>query len=345
MQSEAKAGVVYRSPSMSDVLLLSRHDLVATLDFRSTIDALEAAFHAERRGEWNTPHRITAHAKAGGLLAMPCAGGANEALGAKLVTTFSGNPARGLPSVSGLYALFNPATGEPQAVMDGAYLTLVRTAAVSAFATRLLSRPETETLGILGAGAQAEFHVRLVATVRPIRRVVIWSRRSSQADALVRSLKECPDLGQIDEWRLAEDACEAAQCDVVVTATAATEPVLQGDWLRPGCHVNAIGAHTRTTREIDTRAVMRANTLAVETADTLAEAGDLQIAHRESGDVVDRVKSLGALADPARPHGPRDSHAISIFKSCGVAFEDLAVAALAYERARAQNLGTPFVFR
>ena len=327
---------------MSDVLLLSRAALVTTLDFRSCIAAIEAAFHAERLGEWNTPQRIAAHAGRGALLAMPCGSEARQALGAKLVATFPGNSERGLPSVSGLYALFDPATGEPQAVMDGAYLTLVRTAAVSAFATSLLARSDSTTLGILGAGAQAEFHARLLVTVRPIRKVVIWARRPAQAQSLLVSLQE--DLSAV-ECRIAEHPEEAAQCDIVVAATAATEPILHGRWLLEGCHVNAIGAHTKTTREIDTEAILRASTLAVETLDTFAEAGDFQIPLAKAPEILERVATLGALADPDHPLPGRDPRSISVFKSCGVAFEDLAMAALAHERAITLDLGTRFRFR
>ena len=117
---------------MQDVLLLSRRDLEEVLDFPSVIETLKGAFRAEEAGQWDTPKRIVARTKAGGLLAMPCAGGSPEALGAKLVSTFSGNTALGQASVAGLYALFDPGNGAPLAVMDGSYLTLVRTAAVSA---------------------------------------------------------------------------------------------------------------------------------------------------------------------------------------------------------------------
>ncbi len=331
---------------MQDPLLLSRPDLEVALDFPSALAAIESAFHAERRGLWDTPKRITARTRAGGLLAMPCGGGSPEALGAKLVSTFAGNSALGLPSVSGLYALFDPSTGVPQAVMDGAYLTLVRTAAVSALATRLLSRPDAKTLGILGAGAQAEFHTRLIALVRPVARVVIWARQREKAAALIASLQGREDLRQVTSWMVAGEAREAAGCDVVVTATAATEPVLFGRWLSEGSHVNSIGAHTRTTREIDTEAVTRASVLATETSDTLLEAGDFQMADDEAaGGVASRVVTLGALLDPAHaPVRSRDPGAITIFKSCGVAFEDLAVAALALGRARELNLGSRFGF-
>src|SRR5262245_27245472 len=124
---------------MSDLLMLSRADLERTLDFESAIGAVESAFVDEHRGLWHTPTRIAAHAKKGGLLAMPCGGGDPQALGAKLVSTFPGNSERGLPTVAGVYALFDPEHGAPVALLDGSYLTLVRTAAVSAFATRLLA--------------------------------------------------------------------------------------------------------------------------------------------------------------------------------------------------------------
>lgn len=318
---------------MPDVLLLSRLDLERVLDPPCVMSALEAAFRADHQGEWDTPRRIAAHTRAGALLAMPSGGGASEALGAKLVTAFPGNSALGLPGVSGLYALFDPRTGVPLAVMDGGYLTLIRTAAVSAVATKILSRPEASTLGVFGAGAQAGFHVRLIAAVRPIRAVTIWARRRDAAAALVASLRSRPELRQVSSWRAVESAEEAAACDIVVTATGATEPLLHGRWLTPGAYVNPIGTHLRNAREVDADTVARASVLAIETADTLAEAGDLQMAEAEVGGVANRVTTLGALLASERRDPPRDPEAITLFKSCGVAFEDLAVAALAFDRA------------
>lgn len=330
---------------MQDVLLLSRTDLEKVLDFPSVFGALSEAFMAEHSGFWDTPKRITAHTKAGGLLAMPCGGGSPEALGAKLVSTFAGNQALGLPSVSGLYALFDPRSGLPLAVMDGAFLTLIRTAAVSALATRLLARTDARTLGVIGAGAQAGIHIRLIAAVRPIDTVVIWARQRGKAEALADSLRNLPDLRSIRSWIAAAQVGEAVACDVVLTATAATEALLPGERLQPGAHLNSIGAHTRNTREIDTRAVTRATILAVESKDTLQEAGDFQMAEAEAGGVVRRVVTLGGLLDMAAGEPPpRDPEAISIFKSTGVAFEDLAVAALACRRARELGLGAGFSF-
>lgn len=325
---------------MTDVLLLSRSDLEKTLDFPSVIEVLEQAFLAEERGQWNTPKRIAAHTKGGGLLAMPCGGGSPEALGAKLVSTFSGNSRLGRPGVSGLYALFDPENGAPIAVMDGAYLTLVRTAGVSAVATKLMARQDARSLGVLGAGAQAEIHVRLLASIRPIDRVVVWARRRDAAESAIARLRSREDLPRIASWTVAETAEAACACDVVVTATASTMPVLQADWLSEASHINAIGAHTPTTRELDTGAVTEASVLAVESAETLREAGDLQMAESEAGGVVSRVATLGGLiaVGAARPEGR------SVFKSCGIAFEDLAVASIAFQRARSLKLGSSFSF-
>ena len=330
---------------MPQATLLSRLDLENALDFPSVLKALEEAFHAERKGSWDTPKRIMARTPRGALLAMPCAGGSPEVLGAKLVTHFPGNTGRGLPGVSGLYALFDSDQGEPKAVMDGTYLTLVRTAAVSALATRLLSRPDATTLGVLGAGGQAEFHVRLLATVRPIDSVVIWARASDRAEALLARLKMREDLAPITLWTLASKPEDAARCDVVVTATAATEPILRGRWLKEGAHLNVIGAHTRGTREVDTETITRARILAAENATTLLEAGDFQMAEEEAGGVLSRVVSLASLLDPTLPlPSVTDPRGITVFKSCGVAFEDLAVATLAFGRARDKGLGTSFAF-
>jgi ornithine cyclodeaminase/alanine dehydrogenase-like protein (mu-crystallin family) len=229
--------------------------------------------------------------------------------------------------------------------MDGAYLTLIRTAAVSALVTRVLARLNAETLGVLGAGVQAESHVRAIALVRPITRVVMWARRKDQAEGLIASLRTRADLCHVTSWAVAAEPAEAAGCDVVVTATGATEPVLCGRWLSRAAHLNAIGTHTRNTREIDTEAVTRASILVVETADTLLEAGDLQLAEDEAGGVLARVTTLGALLDPSAPSSRfGERGAISIFKSCGIAFEDLAVAALALTRAQERAIGVRFSF-
>lgn len=329
---------------MQDALLLSRVDLEALLDPESVIDAVVEALRAEQRGFWNTPKRIAARTEAGSLLAMPCGGGVPEALGAKLVSTFPGNSERGLPGVSGLYALFDPSTGVPLAVMDGAYLTLVRTAAVSAVATRLLARPEARTLGLFGAGAQARFHAMYAARVRPIDAVVVWARRREKAESLLAELEGSGDLPRVSSFRVAGRPEEAAECDVVVTATASIEPVLLGRWLRAGAHVNAIGTHTKDSREVDAEVVTRAQTLAVETGQTLEEAGDLQMAEQEKGGVLSRVVTLGALLDRSSAPATSDPRAITLFKSCGVAFEDLAVAALALRRALATSRGVRFAF-
>jgi ornithine cyclodeaminase/alanine dehydrogenase-like protein (mu-crystallin family) len=326
---------------MSDALLLSRLDLERLLDPPSVIDVLEQAFRSESRGEWNTPRRIAARTRAGGLLAMPCAGGSPEALGAKLASLFPGNGDSGLPNVSGLYALFDPGNGALQAVMDGGYLTLIRTAGVSALAARILARPQASTLGILGAGPQAGFHVRLIAATHPIEEVVIWARRLERAEALVASLRAREDLRHIRSWTASGQVEPAAGCDIVVTATGATSPVLEGRWLAEGAHVSPIGAHTPDTREVDACAVTRAAVIVVETTDTLSEAGDLQMAEAEAGGVLKRVRTLGALVDSMPPRDPR---AITLFKSCGVAFEDLAVAGLAWRRARERGGFARFSF-
>lgn len=328
---------------MPDALLLRRADLESVLDFPSAVAVLSEAFRAEKRGEWDTPRRIAARTAAGALLAMPCAGGAPAVLGAKLVTTFAGNTELALPTVAGVYALFDAADGCLLCLLDGAYLTLVRTAGVSALAARALARDDARSLGILGAGAQAALHIRLITGVRSIDHVTVWARKRDRAQALVDSLRRRDDLAQVKTWTVAREGAEATRSDIVVTATSATEPVLLGRFLPEGSLVIAIGAHTKTTREIDTEAVVRASLLAVETEDTLEEAGDFQIAEAEAGGVIGRAHRLGALLDDGAPSS-LDPRSIRVFKSCGVAFEDLAVASLAFARAKERNLGLGFSF-
>jgi ornithine cyclodeaminase len=271
---------------------------------------------------------------------MPCARrGAHQALGAKLVTTFPGNSAQGLPGVSGIYAQFDPRNGRPIALIDAARLTLVRTAAVSALAARLLSKADARTLGIIGAGPQAEEHARAFAHVRSLGRVIVWARRLEAAEGLARRLRavwrSAPARLKRIEVGATIDITAAAACDLVVTATGATAPLLPGQAVKDNAFVCAIGAHTSATRELDDTVVARASRVVVETLETLAEAGDLQIPAARGFFDLNRVETLAAVVTasprrkgrrtPARRRGP------VIFKSCGVAFEDLALATTAVE--------------
>jgi len=245
----------------------------------------------------------------GGFLGlMPAYGGA---LGAKLVTFYPNN--QGVPTHHAVIVLFRPETGEPLVTMDGRLITEMRTAAVSAVATKCLARPEASVLGILGAGVQARSHLEALRLVRTFREIRVWSPRNARAFAKQFGI------------RAAASAAEAVRgADVVVVATTSQTPVLLGEWLSAGTHINAVGAPRPTWRELDD-AVLRAARIYVESREA---------ATRESGDVIaaGRVDAeIGEVVTGAK-RGRESAGEITLFKSVGVAIEDVATADLVYRK-------------
>ncbi len=246
----------------------------------------------------------------GGFLGlMPAYGGA---LGAKLVTFYPNN--QGVPTHHAVIVLFRPETGEPLVTMDGRLITEMRTAAVSAVATKCLARPEASVLGILGAGVQARSHLEALRLVRTFREIRVWSPRNARAFAKQFGI------------RAAASAAEAVRgADVIVVATTSQTPVLLGEWLSPGTHINAVGAPRPTWRELDDE-VLRAACIYVESREAATrESGDVIAAGRvdaEIGEVVTGVK-----------RGRESAGEITLFKSVGVAIEDVATADLVYRKA------------
>jgi len=241
---------------------------------------------------------------------MPAYAGA---LGAKLVTFYPGN--QGIPTHHALILLFRPETGEPLAILDGRLITEMRTAAVSAVATRLLARPDASVLAILGSGVQARSHLEALRLVRGFGDVRVWSPRNAGAFA---------ERFGVRATASAEEAVRGA--DVVVVATAARTPVLFGEWLSPGTHVNAVGAVRPDWRELDDEAVRRAR-LYVESREA---------ASREAGDVIaagEVFAEIGEVVAGTRP-GRQSAEEVTLFKSVGVAVEDVVAADLVYRAAR-----------
>lgn len=295
-------------------------ELRRALPMSVAIDALETAFRTQLP---SAPLRSNVETPAGSLLLMPSS--SEDALGVKLVTLTPTNAGRGLPYIHALYALFDGATQAPRAILDGAALTALRTGAVSGLATRRLAVPEASRLVVFGAGVQARSHVEAMRAVRPVERVTIVSRSTPSAEALVDALR----AEGLDAGVGVPDV--VAEADLVCTCTTSPEPVLEGRLLAPGTHVNAVGAYTPETRELDDEAVRRARVV-VETREVaMAEAGDLLIPIREGIVGVDHVAADLAELVAGAPvrRSPRD---VTAFVSVGVAFEDLVVARAAVER-------------
>lgn len=301
----------------------------AALPYPALIDALQVAF--ARSDEVQVPRRH-AHLlpEDASLLLMP-AWRAQRQLGVKLVTVTPNNREHGLPTVHALYVLSDTATGAPLAIIDGEVLTLRRTAAVSALASRYLSRPDSRSLLMVGTGRLAPEMVVAHCIARDIERVMVWGRSERKAQECVERIREAglPDPVRIQTKIALAGAC--ADADIICCATTSAEPLLRAEWIKPGTHIDLVGGFRPTMREADD-ALMGAAALFVDTLEgALAEAGDL-VQPIEAGLLLatDIRADLGALARAAQP-GRQSAQQITLFKSVGSALADLAAAGLVQE--------------
>jgi ornithine cyclodeaminase/alanine dehydrogenase len=318
------------------MLILSRRDLERLLTPAAVMGALESAFARYARGEAQVPARLGVPAGDEGLLLVMPSSLGGAALGAKLVTVYGGNRERGLPTIFATYILLDASTGRPVALMEGGFLTGIRTGATSALAARYLARPDSRVIACFGAGVQAAFQLRGLASVFRLERVLLVGRTRERAERFARTMAE--ELGI--PVRLAESPRQAvSQADVVTCATTSPTPVFSGKDLRPGTHVDAVGAFRPDTREVDSETVSRSRVVVDSFAGAWEEAGDLLIPIKEGA--ISRSSIDAELADlvtGARP-GRRDRDEVTLFKSVGFALEDAATARLAYDEARAAGAG------
>jgi ornithine cyclodeaminase/alanine dehydrogenase-like protein (mu-crystallin family) len=294
-------------------------ELQEILPVSQAIEVLERAFTAERP---KTPLRTHLDVPGGELLLMPASG--ERGLGVKLVTLAPENPGRGMPFLHSIYVLFSPRSLEPKLTVDGAALTALRTSAVSGLATKYLARPDSSRLALFGAGVQANAHLDAMVAVRPIQSVRVVSRTPEAAERLAdraRTLLDADVAGS--------ETVSAA--DIVCTCTTSDTPVFDGKLLPDGVHVNAVGAYRPDTRELDDETIGRAK-IVVETREAaMAEAGDIIIPIERN--VITDSDIVADLSEVARGAAVRTSaNDVTVFKSVGVAFEDLAVAAAVLER-------------
>jgi ornithine cyclodeaminase/alanine dehydrogenase-like protein (mu-crystallin family) len=287
------------------------------------IDALEAAFRKEDPS-LTAPLRSSLATPAGTLLLMPAAG--RSGVGVKLVTLSEFNPQRGIPFLHATYVLFDRETQRPEAVIDGAELTALRTAAVSGLATRYLARQEARRLVLFGAGVQARAHLEAMTAVRPVEDVVVVSRSEGPATALA-------DRAQSMGLRASVGAPEAvAEADLVCTCTTSAVPVFDGRRLAAGAHVNAVGAYLPNEREVDAETVSRARVVVETRQVAFAEAGDLLLPIEEG--LIDRDHVRADLSEVVGGAVIRTAHDdVTLFESVGMAFEDLVVARAALDAA------------
>jgi len=322
-------------------VILSQNDLRQVLTMDEVIEAVERGFDEYKTGHCFVPVRMPVKIKRedGIFLFMPAYLEKQNAFGTKMISVFRGNPARGLSTLQAAYMLNDPTTGQLLALMDGILITAMRTGAASAVASRYLARNDSRVLGIIGTGAQARFQAEAICAVRPIREIVAFDRNEETAQRFSETISQT--LG-IPAKVVASPRNAVIRSDILVTSTTSTEPVFNGDDLKPGTHVNAVGAYTPEMRELDDVTVEKARIVVDTYEGCMAEAGDLLIPMRAGRLSSERIYAdLGEIVLGQKP-GRMENDEITLFESVGFALEDLVTARLAYQKAMERGIGLEF---
>ncbi len=321
-----------------ELLVLGDEDVKGLLSIQDCMPVMEAALAALARGESHMPLRsVVAPEQAAGLMGLMPAylGGVAPAYGIKVISVFPGNRDRGIDLHQGAVLLMSPDTGENLALVNASALTGIRTAAVSALATRLLAREDAGDLALVGAGVQAVYHLEAMAAVRQLRRVRVASRSGETARRFAE--EQGPRFSfPIEAVDSVEEAVRGA--DLVVVATTATSPVVHGAWIAPGAHVNVIGGPG--AHEVDDEAMARSVLFLDDRVAAEHESGEYRAAVASGAIGPEHVRgTLGEVLAGLRP-GRTSAEEVTLFKSLGIAVEDVAAAAHVYVRAREKGVGT-----
>jgi ornithine cyclodeaminase len=325
-------------------LIVPHREVAGLLPMNECVDVMADAFRALAVGDAALPLRqVIALPDSRNLLAlMPGQLGLNSrerersAIGAKVITVFPGNEATPLDSHLGVVLLFEAEMGRLLAILDASSVTAIRTAAVSGVATRLLANPDAGDLAILGAGVQAMTHLDAMRCVRNIRRVRVWNRTAARATRFAGKAAQKFNVN-VEVTDSAESCVKGA--DLICTVTASREPVLSGRWIADGAHINAVGAALPTARELDTAAVLRSLLYVDRRESALAESGDVLIPMQEGAVNADHIRGdIGEVLVGAVP-GRESPDQVTLFKSLGLAIEDLAAARHIYEKGVALDSG------
>jgi len=321
------------------MLVLSEKQVQSLIDLDELIAALEQAHIQYSTGNAVMPVRLVVPLPQiqGRITSMPGYLNEDKALGMKVVTYFQDNPKRNLPAILATIMLFSSETGKMIAAMDGGYITAIRTACASALATKALANLDTPVLGILGAGVQARAHILALARVRQLSRIKLYSPSGKSARNIKAELEQpCGVL--IEVVNSAQDAVRDS--DLLVTVTTAKEPIVNADWLKPGAHINAVGSHRPDLREIDGATLKRAKVVVDSREAIMAECGDILLALKEKSiSEADFHGEIGAVLAGSKT-GRSSAGEITLFKSVGIAIQDVAAAQLVYRKALERNVGT-----
>ena len=316
-----------------NVRIISRAEILSLITMPDAIDAMARAFGQLSADKVEMPVRVALTTGGGISLFMPARLGASGERGAKVVSLFSGNRARGLPSINGVILMIDDETGLPLALMDAGELTAIRTAAAAGLAARLLSRPESRVLAIFGAGVQAPRQIEAMRAVRPIEEVRVVSQSGDSARRLASSLEG------VDARGVADPGVAVDGADIIVAVTTSGTPVFDGSRLPAGTHVSGSGSFMPHMREVGSEVVVRARVVVEEREAVLEEAGDLVIPIGEglvTADVIDA--DLGEIVNGEAPEG-NGGRELTFFKSVGTAVQDVAIGAEVLRRAEAEGVG------
>lgn len=321
------------------MLVLSEKEVQSLAAVEELIPVLERAHIQYSTGKAVMPVRLVVPLPQieGRITSMPGYLNEDKALGMKVVTFFPNNPKQNLPQILATVMLFSADTGKMIAAMDGNYITAVRTACVSAMATKALANPESRVLGVLGAGVQARAHVRALTQIRKISEIKIYDIFEASARQLQESLEK--EIGvRITVVKSAREAVLGA--DLLVTVTTAKEPIVRAEWLKPGMHINAVGSHRPDLREIDGATLAAAKIVVDSREAIMAECGDILLAIQEKAITANSVHTeIGEILAGKKP-GRTSADEITLYKAVGIAIQDVATAHLVYRKALERNVGT-----
>ncbi|MGH7855651.1 MAG: ornithine cyclodeaminase family protein [Candidatus Binatia bacterium] len=325
------------------MLVLSEKQVQSLIDIDELISTLEKAHIQYSTGMAVMPVRLVVPLPQiqGRITSMPGFLNEDKALGMKVITYFQENPKRNLPAILGTIMLFSAETGKLIAVMDGSYVTAIRTACASAMATKALANTQTPVLGILGAGVQARAHIQALTHVKKIERIKIYSPSGSSAAGIKKDIEPAMKIS-IEVAGSAEDTVRDA--DLLVTGSTAKEPIVKSDWLKAGVHINAVGSHRPDYREIDGSTMARAKVVVDSREAIMAECGDILLAINEKSINENHIHAEIGEVLAGTKIGRSSASEVTLYKSVGIAIQDVATAQLVYRKAREQGVGTNVEF-